>query len=144
MNGIILGDGRIDYPDKYGHYRLRVFDADKEFLEMLRYNILWQQYRLQANIFWDGSCWYISIYGKKNIKHFYESIINKNKLRYTLDFIRGFFDAEGSVYIGVAKRGKKYLTISLTNKDRSVLEYIKDTLEKYGIYSSIVKKNIFR
>jgi len=136
LAGLIIGDGHIDNPDKYGHYRLRIFDNAKGFLEKLSSNIFLRHYKLKPSIYWEGSCWCISIYGKEFIKYI-EDLIDKNKNRCSLDFIRGFFDAEGSIYIGVRKKNKAYLNISLTSKNPEILARIKKTLEKHDIKSTI-------
>ena len=113
----MLGDGRIDVPDKYGHYRLRIFDNSKEFLSALAKIIFQQYYKVKPSIYWDGTCWYLSIYGKRFVENM-RLVVNKRK--YSIDYVRGLFDSEGSIYIGVKKNNKMYLHISITNKDKEL------------------------
>lgn len=65
-----------------------------------------------------------------------------------ISFLKGFFDAEGSIYRN--KKQKSDTRIIMYQKDKRVLEYIKSILEKLNIYSKIYgpykngKNDIFR
>jgi intein-encoded DNA endonuclease-like protein len=56
--------------------------------------------------------------------------------KYPVQFLRGFFDAEGSSYL--AKGKQHYFKISCSNSNLALLTYIKKLLEdKFGIHSTI-------
>ena len=62
-----------------------------------------------------------------------------NEIRFSnekdeINFIRGFFDAEGSLYSGARKSDRR---IIMYQKEKEVLEYIRDTLNKMNIPSKI-------
>lgn len=58
--------------------------------------------------------------------------------KYFLDFLRGYIDGDGCIYINK----KKYLTIHITSFNQYVLKYISEKLfDKYNLHSYVYKEN---
>ena len=127
--GLIAGDGTVDFPDSHGHYRARIFDSSRAFLEALsrEFNA---RIGLRPTVYWEGSCWCLEIYGKQVVASFLERL---RKPKHELEWLKGFVDAEGSVYLWVRKRDRKYYQISITNSNRQYIEAVTLCLKKLGI-----------
>jgi intein-encoded DNA endonuclease-like protein len=95
--------------------------------------------------------WEVRAYSRVFVK-WYEKTrkkITKCKVvkAFPLDFIRGFYESEGSFYRGVDLRWKKpYLRhrITIHNTDQQLLELVRKLLEKYCIKASIYKRKIIK
>ncbi|MBU2634214.1 MAG: DNA repair and recombination protein RadA [Nanoarchaeota archaeon] len=129
--GYFLGDGNFE------ERSLRFRDARYDVLET--YNNLFEEvFRLKGNInkVSGKNCFNLDI-NNKTIRDFTKDIM-KNVFDYVAkspkecvaSFIKGFFDAEGSI-------DKKYPKISASQKDETVLRYMQLFLDRLGIRSSI-------
>ena len=153
--GIIASDGCLSF-DKHSHREnINITLNDKELIEKLN-KILTPDKKLyhykdsySINFKNDEA---IEILKKYNITYrkslTYEFPDNVPK-KYLKDFIRGYFDGDGSVYINKTKNnGKtyKYVNVSFTSGSLIFLKKLEKTLEKNNINSHIIKdcrKNVF-
>ncbi len=117
LAGLVAGDGNI-VVDKYGRSRVRVFDASREFLEsvcsaikaILGYN---------CRVHWDGTTWYLSVYSKELVEELEPRLVNPVDIK---EWLKGFVDAEGSIYEWVRKKSKVYYQVSITNTNIKHIE----------------------
>ena len=126
MVGLITGDGVIE------KYRVEVYDKSEAFLRLVKTVVLEKylhdtissiriDYRKRVNGY------RLRVYGREfvnKIKDYYEPPLSIN-------FIRGFFDAEGSIWYN------PNLIAEITNKNLKLLEKIKQVLQQHGINSKI-------
>ena len=139
LAGLAAGDGYFDLPDKYGHYRLRIFDKDKDFLKYVQGLVNNSNLPLLTTIYWEGTTWCLMVYGNKDI--LFELHNLSLNPEHSLDWLKGFVDAEGSIYTWVKKDDKTYYQISITNTNLKYLKIATNTLDKLGIKYRIVLKN---
>ncbi|MBI3443150.1 hypothetical protein HY008_00600 [Candidatus Woesebacteria bacterium] len=96
--------------------------------------------RLSSNKAWiykegkDRNLWIIE-FSKSLLKNF-EIVSKQNKI----DYIRGFFDAEG----GIAKNPKVRFYLYFCQKDKKVLEQVKNYLAEFGLFSGVIHNPSYR
>ena len=137
LAGIVYGDGSLYYYAKNREHFVYIYDESREFLQAigemvkntlhLRYTIVRPRnnqnyYRLQLTRKW----FFLEMRRR----------IHKLCRKPTLEFVRGFFEAEGSFIIDM-KRGK--IKVELANKDQEVIRKTSDLLLKYGIRVTVTR-----
>ena len=138
LAGLVFGDGCFYYDRHARMYYVYVYDGSKEFLERIAKlmeretgirNIRLRRLR-------GRNSYELRIAGKK-LFHELQELIRHNKLKPSIDFIRGLVDAEGTLYID------KYngVTTEIANTDRIVLENTRKELFKHGIKSFVIIEN---
>ena len=113
LAGLVTGDGQVETK------RITITDSEKEFLEKVA-ELISRHMGLKAILHKrsDFNAYYMRIYSKELASRI-GKIINELKSRPTLNFIRGFFDAEGSVY----KEGK-YIVIEIKQHEGPLIANI--------------------
>ncbi|WP_413398900.1 LAGLIDADG family homing endonuclease [Pyrococcus kukulkanii] len=142
--GVHLGDGSVSLDDRY-RYRIRLKVVDREFAEAFAEAL--KDIGLRPSLYWENDSSRVGRWVVEAVsKELYMFLSGpREKLfevagRWPVEFLRGFFDSEGSVYVD--KRNPRIGRIAIGNSDLEVLELCKELLEKLGISSSIylVKK----
>jgi len=148
--GAILGDGHV-----YKHfYQIAVTSKDYDFIEALKQSFVDLDFPI--SIYKDRGCWKIQV-NQKRLSLFFKNL-TLEKLKTMLDtkekvcnFIRGFFDAEGTAYL---MKGK-YPIIKIRNTNRELLQFISKLLwllrikvsgiylDRRGGHGSFGKKDVF-
>lgn len=136
--GVYFGDGSITL-DKNYKYKIKLKVADREFAEAFRDALK----SIGANPILGfeknitrSSRWYVEATSKDLfmfLKQPEEKLFKVAK-EYPREFLRGFFDSEGSV---VWYEPRKSLVISASNYDVDILNFCKELLQELGIYSKI-------
>ena len=129
LAGLIVGDGSIE------KYRIDIYDKNEKFLQMVEKAVVKKyfnnyitrtriEYRKHVNNY------RLRIYGKQ----FVEIIRNLcENITVNHDFVRGFFDAEGSIWYN------PNIIAEITNKNKEILEEIQELLRQHKINSKIHK-----
>ena len=130
MLGLIKGDGQVE--DK----RITITDGEKNFLEkiaklVMKYLKLNPKIRKRKNV----KAYTLRIYNKDYVK---TVRANMTKEEIDVNFIRGFFDAEGTMYTY-----KQYLIIEMCSSNRKILEKISNALKQLKISSYIKRHKYF-
>ncbi len=151
----VLADGHVY--ERNDSLRIVVRQTDKEWLQNEIFPILQGLSRREPRIIQTNDGVY-SLWVYTSKKHLSKEIVEillrpldevefSNEIE-RLAFIKGFFEAEGSVYIN--KKKKNDIRIIMYQKNPKVLFYIKRALEEYGIQAKIYgpykngKNSIFR
>jgi intein-encoded DNA endonuclease-like protein len=137
--GVVLGDGSC-IKAKNHSYRIRLAATDRSFVQAFNQNICKILMRREYPI-WMEKCrhqnrkplWIAVAYSKMLYDFLHKKELEKFKPiveRYPAEFIRGFYDSEGSLDC----RG----VISIRNKSLEILQYIHDLLwRRFKISSSL-------
>ena len=123
--GLVRGDGCIE------NCRVEIYDSNREFLNNIiaitkkHYDSIVTsitiEYRSKYNVY------RVRVYGRS-----FSTLIRKNIAKiHSLNYIRGVFDAEGSIW------KNPNLVAEITNKDHKLLHTIRKILSKHGINSKI-------
>ncbi len=128
LAGLAAGDGSITL-DKYGRWRVRIFDASKEFLEALCM-LINADMKYNCRIHWDGTVWYLSIYSEELAEALKSRLTNPID---THEWVKGFVDAEGSIYKWVCRNNKVYYQVAITNTNINYIEIIEKVLKNLEI-----------
>ncbi len=127
LAGLIAGDGQIEKK------RITITDSSKEFLnDVARRTInvlgIGPKIHQRTNV----NAYYMRIYGVKTVEGF-RQLITELKSRPTLNFIRGFFDAEGTINV---EQGK-YIVIEISQHEGTIIANLAIALRDRCIYSYI-------
>ena len=141
--GVFFGDGSV-YLDNAGggyKYKVRLKVVDREFAEEFKRSL--ESIGLKPSLRFERNKtrtdrWCVEAYSKSLYTFLKQP---KEKLfeiarEYPKEFLRGFFDSEGSV--GWCER-HRVLFIDASNYDKDVLNFSRDMLESLGIHSKIYK-----
>lgn len=156
--GVLKGDGCVYY-GKNGHYTIKLEVIHTEFAESFRSAIesinlnvnIYQRKKLtprskhllwtvqtQSKIFYD---WY---------KHLSFKGLSKIAKKFPEDFIRGFYESEGSFYRGIDHRWKRIkgwnclvLRISIVCNDKEIISLIHSMLLKLKIPCAVYEQLIY-
>ncbi|AEC51843.1 hypothetical protein PNA2_0927 [Pyrococcus sp. NA2] len=138
--GVYFGDGSIDSDERY-RYRVRLKVVDKEFAEAFA-NAL-KDIGANPRIYFEGSTgrWCAEATSKE--LYMFLSKPKEELLRiaemFPREFIRGFFDSEG--YVFVDPKDPRMAYISVWNYDRELLEICRRLLlNNFNIHSTIFLK----
>ena len=99
LAGLVAGDGQLEPK------RITITDASREFLETVGYYIS-KYLEVEPHIHKrsDANAYYLRVYSVYLIRVL-EKVLQQLYERPTINYIRGFFDAEGGIY--TEKYGKK-------------------------------------
>jgi intein-encoded DNA endonuclease-like protein len=133
--GAFIGDGCAFYHKKTRSYRIIFEVKDADFIESINdtvEKVLGKRYSIYRNS-WNG--YSVVIYSKELYQLLMQPLekLEKIILQYPSSFLRGFFDAEGSVDIN----GR---SIKMTNKNYERLLLVQKCLRLLGINSYIRKR----
>jgi intein-encoded DNA endonuclease-like protein len=145
--GAFLGDGSLYY--KNGNYSVILQTTDFDFAETFNKAIcIFLKKKCSYKIyFWWKRAMYRVWVSSKVLYNFLRQVKANIKVanpiieKFPSDFIRGFADAEGSVYYYFTKRnGKEFPTygINLSNTDYRYLEVVKNALRKHFRIESFI------
>lgn len=157
MLGFIASDGCVD--DK--HLIIGLKSTDVEILEKFKKELQFTGnlhtrtiYSKQTNKTYNSSCLYVS--SKYMVERLNQLGIVRNKSmklerfdfipqEYELDFIRGYFDGDGSVGAQLPKSKRAQtetiqIRVRICSGSYKILEYIRDTLMKYGFNTKTIVK----
>ena len=140
--GVMFGDGCVGFrrAGRAYRYRIRLKVVDKDFAEEFKRCLealgLKPSLRLERD---KTRCdrWCV----EANSKILYEFLKRpKEKLfevakKYPIEFLRGFFDSEGTVYLN--PKNPRIARVRASNYDLELLEFMKVLLLDLGIYSTI-------
>ncbi len=129
LAGLIVGDGTIE------RYRIDIYDKNEKFLEMVEKAIIhkfFKNYVSRTKIEYRK---HVNNYRLRIYSKYFVEIIKPlcTNIAINYDFIRGFFDAEGSIWY------TPNIIAEITNKNRKILEEIQALLKKHKINSKIHK-----
>ena len=136
MAGLVYGDGQLE------RERITITDSSEEFFDQLsKYiNKFWE---LQPKIHMRKgyNAYYMRIYNTIKVKEI-KQLIDKLVNRPTVNFIRGFFDAEGTIFYYQPWR-RKYIVIELSSSNPVVIANIQTALYDRCIYAYTWAKDYF-
>jgi hypothetical protein len=123
-------------------YRIRVQVKDKDFAEEVNYalNTVFEQEYKRVHQDKRGY-WCVNI-SSKTFRDYLRLPFELHKLQieyYPAEFLRGFFDSEGTVHYARPKANKKAPRITAVCTDREVLDYTKELLEKFFSINSVIR-----
>ena len=135
LAGYIYGDGNLYYDRKKREYLIRAYDRVRGQLEIIA-DIIEYLYRVRVSIGKrkDGDSWELRIRNKRLYIEL-KNIIDKCRRYPTKDFIAGFYDAGGYLYIRKSK-----FEAGITITDLQILIKIRHELDKHNIKSHIHKR----
>lgn len=149
LAGLVCGDGNLLLTKK-GEYRITIFNKERAILKKAL-KILKENFNYSCEIRKSNKCLCIKI-GSKVIFSFFNKIMNiesgkkinivipkkiKENRKLVRSFIAGFFDAEGSIGL---KKNNITCQIMIYQKQKQILEEIRDELIKDGIKMKLFKK----
>lgn len=161
LMGFFQGDGHLakQQTERYQEYSLHFFEEHKDFLEQLNKKIK-IEFNIEGNIYAEHDArgkWYrLRLCSKPTYLFFKEILrltsgkkvrmvgvpllIKNSDLKFQIAFIRGFFDAEGSV--GETSKNP-WLEIGQASTDNpaEILVWIKEILDKNGVLLSSPQKS---
>ncbi len=128
LAGLVAGDGQLE------RKRITITDANREFLEEVSHYI--QKYlgitsyiHKRSNV----NAYYLRLYSTSFVRTL-QQVERQLYEKPTINYIRGFFDAEGGVYVESYGQ-KKYIVIEITSGDPIVLANIQSALYDRCIYA---------
>ena len=135
-----LEDGSFSSRPKIGDYTIEIEQKNREWLQLIS-KIFEKQFNKKPTISFRDKrkVFRLRIYSKKiftELKKLREQMVEKirNENRENkVSFLRGIFDAEGSVH-------KRRFTINLSNKKDEVIELCKDLLSELQIRTGKIEK----
>lgn len=160
--GFFQGDGHLKKEKgerNFQEHSIYFYESDKEILNMIN-KLMYEQFGIYGNIYFQSNKtgkWNTLRICSKQIYLFFKNVLNlktgkkvrgvntpeiikKSEISAQLSFIRGFFDAEGSV--GETKKNH-WLEIGQASKDSpcEILIWIKNKLDENGINLSEPKRS---
>ncbi len=132
LAGLVLGDGQIESK------RITITDEYYEFLSEVKrkaeqYLSLKPSLKKRSNV----NAWYMRLYSTNLVKTL-KPLISKLYERPTLNFIRGFFDAEGTIY-----NDSGYWVIEITQKDPIIIANLSNSLRDRCMYGYIKRREYY-
>jgi len=151
--GAILGDGYVHYylqkkPKKSPHYYVKLSAKDFEFVSAVReaigkvvgrYNKI-QKLRQHKKSIWAGNRIFRVQVSDKSLFYLLKKSLDDLKPyieAFPCDFLRGFFDAEGSAWIVDRKtRARNYVepVVKYCNTDKELMDYVRELLVSLDIH----------
>ncbi len=132
LAGLVLGDGQIESK------RITVTDEYREFLSEVKKRV--EKYLSLTPTLKrrnDANAWYMRVYSVDLVKTL-KSLINKLYERPTLNFIRGFFDAEGTIY-----NDSGYWVIEISQKDPVIIANLSNGFRDRCMYGYIKRREYY-
>jgi len=137
---VILGDG---WTYKMNHtYSIGLEVQDKIFCD--NFSVALKKLGLNPSVFKNKTYWRVAATSKLFYEWFESLSFNEIKVlvkNYPIDFIRGFYESEGSFS---AYKSKKYnyttLTITIVNTNKDLMSFVKELLEGLGFHPSMHKR----
>ncbi|WP_227805374.1 LAGLIDADG family homing endonuclease [Pyrococcus kukulkanii] len=137
--GVHLGDGSVSLDDRY-RYRIRLKVVDREFAGAFAEAL--KDIGLRPSLYWENDSSRVGRWVVEAVsKELYMFLSGpREKLfevagRWPVEFLRGFFDSEGSV--SISKKNPRKASITADNYDKDVLKLCRDLLEGMGIHSTV-------
>ncbi len=149
--GVLIGDGYMNYNNKFRNYNIGLSAVDKEFIEEFK-RVLYNYFKIKSTDEFRKSKiknWndqYITRLCSKEACDFINSIGQFKKENWKVPevikiaddnikcaYIRGFFDSEGEI-------DKRIGRVGATSMNLDGLKEVKNLLESLGIRSTIIKK----
>ena len=136
LAGLVYGDGSLYHYKKNGEYFTYVYDNDREFLEEVgelvkkalgvSYTVVKPSrkknyYRLQ--------------FTSKKIFDYVRWLIGERPKKPTKNFVRGFLDAEGTLYVD--KKGR--IVLEIANRNKEIIDAVAKWLNRKGIRCTVTK-----
>jgi intein-encoded DNA endonuclease-like protein len=152
--GVLKGDGYIINDPKQGHYSVVLETVSLEFAESFKYALqklgFSPHLRLRKSLNSPISkkrLWHVEAHSKLFI-NWYTRLSNVElstiARMFPADFVRGFYESEGTYYHGIDNRWKRLRgwvipakQIQITNKINELVMLVKELLDSLGIPSSI-------
>ena len=133
LAGLTAGDGQIE------EKRITITDSNPVFLQNVarliqRYLNIEPRMHKRRNV----NAYYLRIYSK-NLVAIIESLINKLYDEPSVNFIRGYFDAEGSIWIDQ----NRYIVIEIASANQAIINNIKKSLHNSCIYGYMRTKSYY-
>lgn len=140
--GVRYGDISLPLPEALTtDYRIRVQVKDKDFAEEVNYalNTIFEQEYKRVHQDKRGY-WCVGI-SSKTFRDYLKLPLELHKLQveyYPAEFLRGFFDSEGTVHYARPKANKKAPRVTAVCTDKEVLDYSKELLERVFNIKAVV------
>jgi intein-encoded DNA endonuclease-like protein len=152
--GVLKGDGYIINDTKQGHYSVVLETVSLEFAESFKYALQKLGFnpclRLRKSLNSPISkklLWHVEAHSKLFI-NWYTGLNNVElstiARMFPADFVRGFYESEGTYHYGIDNRWKRLRgwiiptkRIQITNKTKELIMLVKKLLDSLGIPSSI-------
>ena len=150
--GFIYADGNLTKNKRGGHY-LSIYTADRELLIKMR-EILKSNHKISNRKSISGFNYCIQIGSKEIFADLVEIGARPNKTlrmklpkipnKYFADFLRGYFDGDGNVWVGELhkNRSKNTLTIQVcfTSCSKQFLESLLSGVRSFGVMGGSINK----
>lgn len=144
--GFIFADGCIRiYPSRF-EYSLKIEIKDLNLLKKIN-KVMKSEIPIKVQQYKTGMFYELSIFRKSIVDDLLKLGLTPRKsltlkfpqtpLKFFFDFLRGYFDGDGSV---IYYRGR--LRINMTSGTKSFLEKIKESLDLFGIKTSLKTKKV--
>lgn len=134
--GVAYGDAKVTKYKANSQFAFSLEVKDKEFAEKFREYALLIIDKKEAEGVWQSKRGYygFSVYSRQLYDYLTNPLQEHKKVieLFPIQFIRGFFDSEGSVY---------GYSISMCNTNQEVIEYVKQVLETIGIKTHLHSYN---
>ena len=141
--GVVLGDGSIFVSSGRGkkQYAIKLSARDKDFVEAFAKaleKVCRRKRPLPIRLLRRHGYWETHIYSKRLYEFLNQPLEKLEHVikAYPEDFLRGFFDSEGSVKLNITRRKRKkhvYVMITCANTNYKLLQFIADVLKYVGI-----------
>lgn len=141
--GFICADGNIEYNTKSRIYKVSLFSKDKEVIN--KYSAYFKDCGVKQYIRKQNKIFEASIHSKKLCEYLInelnitpnKSLTLNPKVKYTSNFILGYFDGDGCIRNSNEVQTRYECNITCASK--VFINKIKEILDKQGIYSIIYK-----
>jgi intein-encoded DNA endonuclease-like protein len=150
--GFLFADGNIIKTKRHTHF-MSVYTKDRPLLYLMR-SLMGSDHKISKKISETGYCYKIQIGSKELFNDLVALglIVNKAKRmklpnipnKYIGDFVRGYFDGDGNVWVGFLNKKRKTPTSviqsSFTSCGKSFLEGLLFCLRKQGLLGGYIYK----
>lgn len=130
--GVRYGDGKLMIHPRTSQFSFGLTVKDKEFVQKFQEVANKIVNKKRAALIWKTKrgYWGYTVYSKELFQYLKKPIQEHDKVinRFSIEFIRGFFDSEGSVF---------GYSVRMSNDNKELLGYVQKLLGKLGIESKL-------
>jgi intein-encoded DNA endonuclease-like protein len=131
--GVVKGDGSLYYNKKAKGYVVEIYDRDREFIELLAGILRTHGFNYSIRSY--GTYYRLRI-NSRELHNTLARTIERLILNPTIPFIRGLFDAEGTLYFD-KRKARPYPIVELGTTDQRIISATAMTLTRLGLKYSI-------
>ncbi len=142
--GAVLGDGTVYTSKRHYNDEVRLSVTDRDFAEAFANDLSalfpnHDRFRVASDAY-DGLQRYVVRVGSTMLVEFMSqplSMLDSLIRRYRHQFVRGFFDAEGSAIVSVSRNSRLSLRLEASNNQVIILQYVQQQLKHLEVDSRI-------